>query len=164
MKIVCAHCQAEGKTGILGEMEPKEDPTVTYDICPEHRLRLEEEAGSATAVLPVEEHEARHAEARRYDRVQVALPVVGRAPQFLETALQGMARYVSEGGMMVEFPVEIVRGTVLRVILSTAQGPLEVTGEVVWATVHGGVVQHGLAFPEAKDPDFVVRVVGKAQR
>jgi hypothetical protein len=25
MKIVCAHCQAEGKPGILGEMEPQED-------------------------------------------------------------------------------------------------------------------------------------------
>ena len=161
MKIVCAHCQAEGKTGVLGEMEPKEDSTVTYDICPEHRLRLEEEAGSATTALPVEEHEGRYAEARRYDRVQVAIPVVGRAPQFLDTALPGTARYVSEGGMMVEFPAEIVRGTVLRVILPTAQGPLEVTGEVVWTNVHGSVVQHGLAFPEAKDPDFVVRLVGK---
>ena len=147
---------------VLGEMEPKEDPTITYDICPEHRLRLEEEAGSAAVALPVEEREGKHAEARRFDRLRVALPVVGRAPQFLDTALQGMARYVSEGGMMLEFPVEIVRGTLLRVTIPTAMGPLEVTGEVVWTTVHGGVVQHGLAFPEAKDPDFVVRVAGKA--
>jgi hypothetical protein len=55
-----------------------------------------------------------------------------------------------------------VQGTLLRVTIPTAMGPLEVTGEVVWTTVCGRVVQHGLAFPEAKDPDFVVRVAGNA--
>ena len=160
MKIVCAHCQAEGKPGLLGEIDPLEDLTVTYDICPEHRLRLEEEAGSGTLTQPVKGRRGKYLEARRFDRVKVALPVVGRAPQFLETALQGMARYLSEGGMMLEFPVEVVPGTVLQLLIPTAKEPLEVTGEVVWTTVHGSVVRHGLAFPEVKDPDFVVRLAG----
>ena len=49
MKIMCAHCQAEGKPGVLGEMEP-------------------------------------------FEGVRVSLPVIGWAPQFPGTALQGMAR------------------------------------------------------------------------
>ncbi|MFI5341412.1 MAG: PilZ domain-containing protein [Candidatus Methylomirabilales bacterium] len=161
MKIVCAHCQAEGKPGVLGEMAPLGDATATYDICPEHRLRVEAEAGAVTAAVGEEDQGQDGLAIRRFDRARVALPVIGWAPQFLGTALQGVARHVGAGGMMVEFSVEVVRGTLLRVVLSTAQGPLEVEGEVVWTAGHKGVIRHGLAFPEPKESDFVALVVGK---
>jgi hypothetical protein len=161
MKIVCAYCQAEGRPGVLGEMEPQEDPTVTYGICPEHRLRVEEEARVATTSPPRGEQKEGQSEAPRFEGVPVSLAVIGRAPQFLGTALQGMARYVSEVGMTLEFPVEVVQGTVLRVVLQTPQGPLEVEGEIVWTSFHGGVIRHGLAFPERKRPDFVDLVIGE---
>ena len=164
MKIVCAHCQAEGKPGILGEMEPQEDPTVTYDICPEHRLRVEAQARVATAGPHEGEQEEGQPEIRRFDRKPVSLPAIGWAPQFPGTALQGMVRYVGGGGMMLEFPVEVVRGSFLRVVLQTRQGPLEVEGEIVWTAFHGGVIRHGFTFPEPKGPDFVDLVVGESAR
>ncbi len=99
--------------------------------------------------------------ARHFDRVPVALPVIGWAPQFHGAALVGMARYLSEGGIMVEFPVELMRGTRVRVDLPTVQGPLEVEGEVVWTSPHGSVIQHGVAFPEPEGPDFIPRAVGE---
>jgi hypothetical protein len=161
MKIVCAHCQVKGKTAVLGEMEPQEDLTVTYGICPEHPLQVEEEARVATTAPQEGEREEGQSETRRFEGVPVSLAVIGWAPQFLGTALQGMARYASEVGMMLEFPVEVVRGTVLRVVLQTPQGPLEVEGEIVWTSFHGRVIRHGLAFPEPKGPDFVDLVVGE---
>jgi len=161
MKIVCAHCQAEGKPGILGEVEPQDDPTVTYGICPEHRLRVEAEARVATVGHDEGDQEKGRREVRRFDRKPISLPVIGWAPQFVGTALQGMARYVGGGGMMLEFPVEVVRGSFLRVVLQTPQGPLEVEGEIVWTSFQDGVIRHGLTFPEPKGPDFVALVVGE---
>jgi hypothetical protein len=160
MKIVCAHCQTEGKTAVLGEMEPQEDLTVTYGICPEHFLQVEEASVATTAPQEGEQEEGQ-SEAPHFEGVPVSLAVIGRAPQFLGTALQGMARYVSEVGMMLEFPVEVVPGTVLRVAFQTPQGPLEVEGEIVWTSFHRGVIRHGLAFPEPKRPDFVDLVIGE---
>ena len=100
-------------------------------------------------------------EIRRFDRVPVAMPVIGWAPQLLGTRLQGMARHVSAGGMMLEFPVELTRGTFLRVVLATVQGPLEVEGKVVWTGSHAGVIRHGLAFPEVKGSKFVEQVLSR---
>jgi hypothetical protein len=98
---------------------------------------------------------------RCFERVPVALPVTGWAPQFQGTALSGMVRYLSEGGLMVEFPVELMRSTSVRVVLPTFQGLVEVEGRIVWTTAHGTVIQHGVAFPEPKGPDFIPRVVGE---
>lgn len=36
MRIVCAWCQREGRTGFLGFREPLSDMSVTHGICPEH--------------------------------------------------------------------------------------------------------------------------------
>jgi hypothetical protein len=161
MKVVCAHCQAEGRSGLLGEVAPLEDAAVIDGICQEHRLQVDAESDAAAA------HEGDQvggrAYRRRFERVPVALPVMGRAPQFPGIALRGMARYVGAGGMMVEFPVEVVQGTVLQVIFSTPRGPLEMEGEIVWTSSHGGVIRHGLAFPEPKDLAFVELVVGEHQ-
>ncbi len=99
--------------------------------------------------------------ARRFGRVPVNLPVTGWAPQFQGTALPGTVRYLSEGGLMVEFPVELMRGTGVRVVLPTFQGLVEVEGTIVWTTAHGSVIRHGVAFPEPKGPDFIPPVVGE---
>jgi hypothetical protein len=93
--------------------------------------------------------------------VPVALPVTGWAPQFPGTALSGMVRYLSEGGLMVKFPVELMRGTCVRSVLPTFQGLVEVEGTIVWSTAHGSVIRHGLAFPAPQGPDFIPRVVGE---
>ncbi len=97
---------------------------------------------------------------RRFGRVPVALPVTGCAPQAQEAALSGTVWYLGEGGLMVEFPVALQRGTAVRVVLPTFQGPVKVEGTVVWTTTHGSVIRHGVAFPEPKGPDFIQRVLG----
>jgi hypothetical protein len=86
--------------------------------------------------------------ARRFERVPVALPVTAWAPQYQGAALTGTVRYLSEGGLMVEFPVELMRNSLVRLALPTRQGVLEVVGKVVWIASHGSVIRHGLAFPE----------------
>ncbi len=98
---------------------------------------------------------------RRFERLPVALPVTGWAPQFQEAALSGTVWYLGEGGLMVEFPVGLQRGTSVRVVLPTFQGLVEVEGTVVWTTSRGSVIRHGVAFPEPKGPDFIQRVLGE---
>ena len=98
---------------------------------------------------------------RRFERLPVALPVTGWAPQVQEAALSGTVWYLGEGGLMVEFPVELRRGTSVRVVLPTFQGLVEVEGTVVWTTSRGSVIRHGVAFPEPKGPDFILRVLGE---
>jgi len=68
--------------------------------------------------------------------------------------LRGMVRSVGPGGLMVEFPVAVVRDSILRLALQTGLGPLEVQGRVVWTAATGNTIRHGLAFPEPKSPDF----------
>jgi hypothetical protein len=98
---------------------------------------------------------------RRFERVRVTLPVTGFAPQLQGTALLGTVWYLSEGGMMVDFPVEVMRGNLVRVFLSTSHmGLFAVEGTVVWSTAHGSLIRHGVAFPEPKGPDFIQRVLG----
>ncbi len=92
------------------------------------------------------------AQRRQFARIAVALPVTGRAPQFREMVLHGMVRSVGVGGMLVEFPVEVLPGSILRLALQTALGPLEVKGRVVWTAASRGTIRHGLAFPEPEDP------------
>lgn len=36
MRVVCAWCHREGRTGFLGYREPLTDMSVTHGICPEH--------------------------------------------------------------------------------------------------------------------------------
>ena len=97
---------------------------------------------------------------RRFGRVPVALPVTGWAPPFQAAALSGTVWYLGEGGLMVEFPVGLQRGTAVRLTLPTRQGFLEVEGTVVWTTTHGPLIRHGVAFPAPKGPDFIQRVLG----
>jgi hypothetical protein len=108
----------------------------------------------------VEGHPAnREAEKRQFARVPVSLPVVGRAPQFREMALRGIARSAGAGGMMVELPVEVVPGSTLRVLLQTRRGPMEMEGKVVWTAAAKGATRHGLTFREPKGLSFIEELV-----
>lgn len=100
---------------------------------------------------------------RRFGRVPVNLPVTGWTQQFQGTALPGTVRYLSEGGVMVEFPVELLRGSLVRLALPTRQGVLEVEGKVVWIAAQGNLTQHGLAFLEPQGADFMKRVTGETR-
>jgi hypothetical protein len=93
---------------------------------------------------------------RRFPRFDVALAVVGRVPQFPERDLYGTVRNIGRGGLMAEFPVELVPGSFVDLTLHTQNGLLEETGRVVWVACTGGTVRHGLAFSEPKGRDFVV--------
>ena len=65
-----------------------------------------------------------------------------------------MVKDISDGGLMVQFPVLIVPGSHVALVLHTQDGPVAVEGEVVWAVPHGPWVHHGVAFPEPKERDF----------
>ncbi len=93
---------------------------------------------------------------RRYVRLPVSLPVIGRAVQFPGEEIRGMIRNVSAGGMMAELPVEMVPGSSMDLALQTRWGPLEVEGTVVWTSASEGKIFHGVAFPEPKGQDFAV--------
>jgi hypothetical protein len=40
MKIICASCRVEGKSGDLGEKAPFDDPSETHGYCPRHAALL----------------------------------------------------------------------------------------------------------------------------
>ncbi len=93
---------------------------------------------------------------RRYVRLPVAVPVIGRADQFGETELQGTVRNVSGGGLMAEFPVQIVPGTAMALVLQTRHGPLTLTGQIAWADPPDTAIRHGAAYSEPKGHDFAL--------
>ncbi len=89
-------------------------------------------------------------------RLPVSLPVLGRAPQFPGEGLRGTVCNVSGGGMLAEFPVELVPGSAVDFILETRRGPLAVEGRVVWTSINQGRIRHGVAFPEPRGHAFAV--------
>lgn len=105
-----------------------------------------------------------HLGERRFPRFEVALPVVGRVPQFPERDLHGTVRNIGRGGVMAEFPVELVPGSFVDLTLHTQNGLLEESGRVVWVTRTGGAVRHGLAFSEPKGRDYMVELFLGQQR
>ena len=48
MKIVCAWCKQEGRSAVLGEREPFDDPTETHGVCSVHSAKLMEQLPSAS--------------------------------------------------------------------------------------------------------------------
>ena len=48
MKVLCAWCVREGKSGFLREKAPLDDPSETHGLCPDHFLLLS--AGADRAV------------------------------------------------------------------------------------------------------------------
>lgn len=92
---------------------------------------------------------------RRFERIPVSVPAIGWAPQFPGMELRGVVRYTAVGGLMAEFPVEVVPGSTLRVLFQTRQRSLEVEGKVVWTTVNKNTIRHGLSFPEPQSFEFL---------
>ncbi len=43
MRLLCAWCEKEGKPALIAEVEPKDDPTPTHGMCPQHRAEAEKE-------------------------------------------------------------------------------------------------------------------------
>ncbi|HSC70309.1 MAG TPA: PilZ domain-containing protein [Candidatus Methylomirabilis sp.] len=93
---------------------------------------------------------------RRFPRFEVALPVVGRAPQFPERDIHGTVRNIGRGGLMAEFPVELVSGSFVDLTLHTQNGRLVEAGRIIWVSNTGRTVRHGLAFSEPKGRDYMV--------
>ena len=93
---------------------------------------------------------------RRYARFPVSLLILVRAKQFPGRGIPGTVRNIGAGGLMAEFPVQMVPGSAMRLLLQTRGGPLTEEGQVVWTAVTPGAVRHGVAFPEPKGQDFAV--------
>ncbi len=89
-------------------------------------------------------------EHRRFVRLPVSVPVVSRAAQFGDTELHGMVWNIGGGGLLAKFPVQIVPGSVVDLVLQTHNGPLAVNGQVAWAEPPGTQIGHGIAFREPK--------------
>ena len=115
------------------------------DIEPEGLPGSHEETPEAGLAPPI----------RRFARVSVALPAIGWASQFAGMPLRGMVRHIAAGGLMVEFPVEVVPGSTLRIHLETRQTAREMTGKVVWTAADGDTIRHGVSFLEPQDLEFL---------
>jgi CheY-like chemotaxis protein len=95
---------------------------------------------------------------RRFVRFPVAVAVTGKALQFPDRSLRGTVRDIGRGGLMAEFPVTLVPGSLIQVSLNTPSGPIQETGRVIWAAKARQAVRHGLAFPEVKPRGFPAAV------
>jgi CheY-like chemotaxis protein len=95
---------------------------------------------------------------RRFARFPVAVAVTGKAVQFPDHNLRGTVRDIGRGGLMAEFPVTLVPGSLVQISLDTLSGPIQDTGRVVWASKGKRAVRHGLAFPEVKPLEFPVAI------
>ena len=95
---------------------------------------------------------------RRFVRLPVAVDVTGTALQFPDRSLRGTVRDIGRGGLMAEFPVELVPGSLIQLSLSTPSGPVQDTGRVIWSARMAQLVRHGVAFPEVKARNFAASV------
>lgn len=95
---------------------------------------------------------------RRFVRVPVAVAVTGKALQFPDHNLRGTVRDIGRGGLMAEFPVTLVPGSLIQLSLDILSGPIQDTGRVIWASKGQQAVRHGLAFPEVKSRDFPAEI------
>ena len=95
-------------------------------------------------------------EHRRFVRLPVSVPVVGRAAQLGDTEVHGTVWNISGGGLLAKLPVRIVPGSVVALVLQSRTGPLAVTGEVAWADPPGPQISHGITFRDPRGDDFAL--------
>ena len=93
---------------------------------------------------------------RRFARFPVSMPVIGRSGRSPKKSIQGVVRSVGAGGLMVEFPVQMLPGSSVGLVIRTRHGPLTLEGRVVWTSATGDTVRHGFAFLEPKWPGFAM--------
>jgi hypothetical protein len=147
MKVVCVYCEAEGSPAVIGQSDPIDDPTITHGLCAKHRQRIRQE-------IEMLRQEIGTRPTRRFGRVPVAIPAVAPLPQIGGGVLLGTVRAIGDGGMLVEFPIEIAQGTLLQVALQHPPAPLEFEARVVWTAKSDTAVRHGLAFTVPKPRGF----------
>lgn len=157
MTILRNQLQEKGESETNLEKEPFGDPGVTGGLSVAHGSQqlLEENLPHAKDAAGPQNQEAGRSVKRRFERFPVSLPAIVRASQFADMKLHGTIRHIGAGGMMVELRVEVVRGSLIGVVLETRHGPVEVEAEVVWTSVTEGMVRHGLAFQDPKGHDFL---------
>jgi hypothetical protein len=89
---------------------------------------------------------------RQVVRHAVQLPLLYRLPGAGDhPGGAGWTRDLSTGGLGVELPARLRRGTALTLRLKTALGPVRAAGQVRWAglpTLATGGTPHGIAFTE----------------
>ena len=101
---------------------------------------------------------------RRFFRLPVPLGVMVKVPGGSGQELLGSAQNISAGGLMADFPIEFSSGSLIRIILNTRRGPIEVDCRVTWTAPSGGNVRHGLAFLETKERDFALNLYFEESR
>jgi PilZ domain len=101
---------------------------------------------------PARPHQGR----RRFVRYPIVMPVTAQAAQFPGRGLHGTIRDIGRGGLMAEFPVALVPGSVVELTIRTQGGFLRETSRVVWVKTVEGRARHGFAFPEPKPREYAV--------
>ncbi len=151
---VCRRLREEPRTQTV--------PVVMFTASTDLALHRQAYAAGARACIPkpvsrqtlLTTLDAVLASQRRFPRVTVTCPVLARVPQFPGRTLRGIVRNLSRGGLLAEFPIKLVVGSAVELVLETPQGLLSETGRVVWETAAGDSVRHGIAFREPKGPSF----------
>jgi hypothetical protein len=95
---------------------------------------------------------------RRFARFPISLRVIGRDGQSPKEPIQGVVRSIGAGGLMAEFPVQMVPGRTLGLVLQRRHGPLTVKARVVWTSATRGKVRHGFAFVQPQWPGFAMEL------
>jgi len=96
--------------------------------------------------------------ARRFARLPITLPVIGRVGQSPKRVIEGVVRTVGAGGLMAEFPMKMVPGRTVDLVLQRRHGPLTVKGRVVWTSATRGRIRHGFAFLEPQWSCFALEL------
>lgn len=97
--------------------------------------------------------------ARRFARFPISLPVIGRVGQSPKRAIEGVVRTVGAGGLMADFPVRMMPGSAVGLVLQRRHGPLTVEGRVVRLDLrNGGRIRHGFAFREPQWSGFALEL------
>jgi hypothetical protein len=95
---------------------------------------------------------------RRFARLPIALPVIGRAVQSPKRVIEGVVRTVGAGGLMADFPVRMMPGSAVSLVLQRRHGPLTVEGQVVWTSATRDRIHHGFAFRESQWSGFALEL------
>ena len=99
-------------------------------------------------------HPASGAEIRRYPRFPADLPADCREAGGAGRRWRGRTADVSGGGVALDLPLRLPRGTRLSLTVRTAIGPLDLEASVLWGRKAAGVpgsFRHGLQLPEERE-------------
>jgi twitching motility two-component system response regulator PilG len=158
LTVVCIYCEKERLRTVNGVKAPREERPGTPGICARHLPQMQRELEDSWEEFRAEigRRVSQNLGKRRFPRLAISLPVVGRTWQFGESEVPGVIRDIGAGGVMVEFAARALPGSLLNLRLETRQGTLGLNGTVVWSTAGGEGVLHGLTFREPKDLRFVL--------